>query len=67
MPPVATVIDSSMLSLSRAGEDSGMGEGDIHQSEDLILDRFLIRDSCARSFLGRIGTGERCCVKPCLI
>ena len=67
MPPVATVGDSNTLSLSEAGVESGMGEGNIHQLEDLILDRFLSRDARARSCLGRIGKGARCCVKPRLI
>ena len=59
MPPVATVGDSGMLSSSRAGGYSGMGGGDIHQLEDLILAQFLFWGVWARSCLGRIGTGER--------
>ena len=65
--PVSTVRYSGMLSLSGAGGDSGMGGFDIKQLEDIILARFLSRDSYARSFLGTIGTGERCRVKPCLV
>ena len=56
MPLMATVRYSVTLSLSGAGGDSGMWGGDIHQLEDLILTRFLSRDACARSFLGKIGT-----------
>ena len=70
LPPmtlVATVRDSGTLSLFGAGGDCGMGEGGIHQLEDLILDRFLRRDARARSCLGRIETGARCCVKLQLI
>ena len=67
MPPVATVGDYGMLVLSGAGGESGMGRGDIHQLEDLILARLLIRDARARSCLERIRTGARCCVKPRLV
>ena len=59
MPPVATVGDYGMLVLSGAGGESGMGRGDIHQLEDLILAQFLFWGVWARSCLGRIGTGER--------
>ena len=45
MPPVATVGDSGTLHLSRGSGDSGMGGGEIHQSEDLILAWFLIQDA----------------------
>ena len=55
MPPVATVGDSGTLSLTGASDDSGMGEGNIHQSEDIIFIWFISHDARARSFLGRIG------------
>ena len=45
-----------------------MGGGkNIHQSEDIIIYWFLIKDARARICLGKIGTGLRCCVKPHLI
>ena len=67
MSPVATFIDSGMSSLSQADGDSGVGGGNIHQSEDLILALFLSRDSCASSCLGRSGMGVRFYVNPRLI
>ena len=68
MPTVATVRESSKLSLYGSGGDSGMGGGGyIHHSEDLILAWFLSSNARARNCLGRIGTGTRCCVKPRLI
>ena len=49
MPPMATVRDSDVLYLAGVGGDSGMGGGGVHQSEYLILARFLSRDDRARS------------------
>ena len=45
MPLVATVRDSGKLSLDGAVEDSGIGEGIIRQSEDIILARLMSPDS----------------------
>ena len=67
MPHVATVRYSGIYFLSGAGGDIVFGGEDIHQLEDLILARFISRGACARSFLGGIRTGARCCVKPRLV
>ena len=45
----------------------GWWGGDIHQSEDIILARFLSRDARERSCLRRIVTGARCCITSRLI
>ena len=65
--PVDNFRDYGTLYLSRAGGDSGIGRGDIHQSEDLILARLLSQDYRIKIFLGSIGTGARLCVKPHLV
>ena len=67
MPTVATVGDSGTLSLSRMRGGSEMGGGNINLLNHVIIPRFLVWDARARSCLGRIGTGARCCVKPRLI
>ena len=43
------------------------GGGLIKQLEDIILAWLLGRDAHKRSFLGRIGTGGRCCAKLHLV
>ena len=67
MPPVATIGDSGKFLLAGAGRDSGLEGGNVHHLEDIILTCFLSRYAYARSFLGRIGTGVRLCVKPRLV
>ena len=67
MTPVANSRDSGMLSFDREVGDSGMEGGNIHQWEDLILAQFLSQDDHERRYLGRIGMGARCCVKPRII
>ena len=67
MPPVDTVGDYCTLYLHGAGGDRGVWGSDIKHLGDIIITQFLSQYYCARSLLGSIRTGLRCCVKPRLV
>ena len=57
MSPMDTVGNIFKYSLEGVGGTGGGGGGKHHQDGDMIPTRFLSRDSCSRSLLGRIWTG----------
>ena len=67
MLPAATVVYSSTLYLEGVDGDSEMGRVGVHQSEYIILAFFRSQNALSMSCLDRIGAGEKCCVKPCLV
>ena len=58
---------SGKFSFSSVGEGGGIGGGNVHQSEDLILIRFISQDSRVRIFFEKISMGDKCCVKLRLV
>ena len=67
MPPVATVRYSGTFYFSSVGGGGGIEGGNVHQSEDLILTRFISQDIRVLIFFERISMGDKCCVKLRLV
>ena len=58
---------SGTFYFSSVGGGGGIEGGNVHQSEDLILTRFISQDIRVLIFFERISMGDKCCVKLRLV